>query len=654
MPVDFLTPEQRRSYGRYAGEPTSEQLARYFYLSDSDRALIAQHRGHHNRLGFAVQLCIVRFLGTFLPDPGDVPSGVATYLAAQLGQAPPDLETYRAGETRWDHAQEIRAAFGYRDFGTLPEGFRLMRWLYAKAWMGSERPSVLFDLATNWLVEHRVLLPGATVLERVVAKVRDRASERLWRTLSAIPDDEQRERLESLLQAQSGRQSTLDRLRRAPARVSAPSMIGALRRWKAIRDVGVGHLSLAAVPPTKLRSLARYAAKAWAANLARMPDARRIATLLALAQALEVDALDDALDVLDLLLTQRLKRAKRGREEERIRTLPQLDQAARLLWEACAVILDDNYEDMRVRPEVFERVPRSLLEQAFYQVGLLAKPAEEHSNEELLRSYRGIRRFLPTLLRLLTFQCSREGQVAVDAFEFLRRWERGLEPEFDRAPLEDMSKSWLRLVLDDYGKVDRRAYTLYAVQRLHDSLRRRDVFVEGSARWGDPRAKLLQGAAWESARPHVLRSLALDRDPSVELEKLRYQLDDAYSLAESTFSRNEAVRIQREHGLDSLVLSRLEQLEEPPSLLSLRSQVKELLPEVDLPEVLLEIQTRTRFLDEFTHISESAARVQDLEISLCAVLLAEACNIGLEPLVRPEVPASTSLALARMSVSDRT
>ena len=65
------------------------------------------------------------------------------------------------------------------------------------------------------------------------------------------------------------------------------------------------------------------------------------------------------------------------------------------------------------------------------------------------------------------------------------------------------------------------------------------------------------------------------------------------------------------------------------------------LPRLDLTEVLLEVLAWTHFAVEFRHVSEGDARVDDLDLSLCAVLLAEACNIGLEPLVRPEILALT-------------
>jgi hypothetical protein len=78
--------------------------------------------------------------------------------------------------------------------------------------------------------------------------------------------------------------------------------------------------------------------------------------------------------------------------------------------------------------------------------------------------------------------------------------------------------------------------------------------------------------------------------------------------------------------------------------------VDDLLPRVDLPDVLLEVAGWTGFLNEFTHVSEGAARADDLGVSICAVLVAEACNIGLEPVVRAGTPALTR---GRLSWADQ-
>ncbi len=107
----------------------------------------------------------------------------------------------------------------------------------------------------------------------------------------------------------------------------------------------------------------------------------------------------------------------------------------------------------------------------------------------------------------------------------------------------------------------------------------------------------------------------------------------------SNSTENPAVRFDTTGNKHELVLSPFDKMDEPASLVALREKVAGMLPRVDLPELILEIAARTGFTDAFTHLSESSARATDLHVSLCAVLMAEACNTGLEPLIRDDVPA---------------
>jgi hypothetical protein len=509
MPVDFLTAEQQRRYGRYAGEPTPAQLGRYFHFDDADRDLIAHRRGDHNRLGFAVQLGTVRFLGTFLADLTEVPPGVVAYLAKQLGITETEgLRRYATGEMRRDHSAEIRRHYGYRDFHEGAEAAALTRWLANRAWISAERPSLLFDLATARLVERKVLLPGVTVLARLVAQVRDKAAYRLWRTLARALKPRQVTRLEALLVAdEHSRQSPLERLRRAPTRVSVAGLVEALQRLQDIRALGVGHIDLSAVPPVRVHILARYAAAARSQAIARMPPPRRHATLLAFAQEVEVAALDDVLDLFDQLITAMLARVERSGQQRRLRTLKDLDRAALLLRQACLVVLDPACADQRVRASVFNRVPRDQLTQAAAQVAELVGRPDDHYYEDLRSRYSQVRRFLPALLEAVEFEPTNASRPVAEAIRFLKAIEGQTRPDMSQAPQALLTPAWERLIIGPEGRVDRRLYTFCALERLQDSLRRRDLFVPTSRRWGDPHAKLLQGSAWEKVRSRVCRTL---------------------------------------------------------------------------------------------------------------------------------------------------
>lgn len=404
MPVSFLTEDQRRNYGRYTSPPSSQDLARYFHLDDADRGLIAKMRGNPNKLRYAVQLGTVRYLGTFLEAPMEVPEQVLQTLAKQLQVEPIDCTSLWSTISLrriQKQSEEIRKVFGYVEFTDSVVAFLLSRWLFALCWTGTDRPSVLFERATTWLTTHKVLLPGCSVLERYISRLRDRVEERLWKTLARGITAAQQRRLEDLLAVPvGGRASRLEILRTGPVMVSRPALVDALQRLGAVRDLGIRLHSTPRIPATRVSALARFATVSKVTAIRRLPRTRRIATLVAFVQCLEATAQDDALAVLEVLLRDLFGGALKADKKARQRSLRDLDRAAATLVKACRMVVDPTVPDAQLRKRLFKKITRPELEAAIEKTSELIRPIHNVYFDELDTRYRTVRRFLPVLVDL--------------------------------------------------------------------------------------------------------------------------------------------------------------------------------------------------------------------------------------------------------------
>jgi hypothetical protein len=113
-----LSDEQRQRYANFAAAPSPDQLARYFHLDRSDRAITDGLRGDHNRLGFALMLGSARCIGAFPGADVEIPGAVTAFLGGQLGlKEIPSLKGYfELGGQRKRHLVLIRERYGFTEF----------------------------------------------------------------------------------------------------------------------------------------------------------------------------------------------------------------------------------------------------------------------------------------------------------------------------------------------------------------------------------------------------------------------------------------------------------------------------------------------------------------------------------------------------------
>ena len=366
----------------------------------------------------------------------------------------------------------------------------------------------------------------------------------MWKKLAALPDRWQTARVTELLDIPEGQRiSPLEQLKKGPVTVSGPAFTEALERYTRLRNLEFSRLNFTGLPAIQLRNLARYAGMASVKYIARMPEQRKLAILTAFVKAQEITALDEAVDVLDMLILDISREAKKTGQTKRLRTLKDLDRAALLLARTCSLLLDDNADDPDLRRVIFNCVPKNRLAESVSKVNELARPQNNNFHDEMVEQYGRVKRFLPAVLRDLHFQAAPAGEHTLAAIHYLTELNGSKKRILDDAPEHIITGPWKRLVYDAEGRIQRAGYSLCLLERLQDALRRRDIWLENSDRWGNPREKLLQGEEWQAQRVPVCRALGHPTDGHKGVHQLAVQLDETWKAVASRFEGNAEVHI---------------------------------------------------------------------------------------------------------------
>jgi hypothetical protein len=197
MPVRTLLSSEQRT--RLFSIPTDmAAMARHYVLDVADLAIVRARRRVSNRLGFAIQLCVLRHPGRVLDPTESPPLPMLAFVARQIGTDPALFGEYgRRAETRREHLLELQRFLGLRSFG-LDEWRACLRIGTDAAW-ATDRGEPIVQAMLAHLRANNILLPSATVLERIGLAARVRARKKTFGALAAEMTDAERDRLAGLL-----------------------------------------------------------------------------------------------------------------------------------------------------------------------------------------------------------------------------------------------------------------------------------------------------------------------------------------------------------------------------------------------------------------------------------------------------------------------
>lgn len=605
---------------------------------------IGERRGDVSRLGFAVQLCVLRERGLILPPSVEPPVEMLESLAESLDLPQERLwekwQEYRSQKITWrKHWQDLLSLMGWEVFGR--EAIRPTLKALAADALQSGRGLPVAQKLVDTLRQQRIVLPSVDVIERLCAQALTAAQRQVYVQLGGSLDGEKQRKLEKLLTLRDNTHHSWVRwLGQEPKAATPRGMLEHLERLRCVNELEIDLQLGQRLPAHRIRQLARQGAQMPTLDLARFEPKRRLATLVAMVLEAKATLIDQSIELHEQIIGSVFNRARRAQEQQWQQESRAVNQKVRLYAQIGERLLQARAEGGDAFAAIEQVVSWEEFRQSVLEAGALSRPAEFDTLPGIIESYATIRRYAPAWLDALEFKGAPSGHELLSAVEALREMNRrGARKVPDDAPQAFIRKRWRVLVLTP-GGIDRRFYELCVLFELKNALRSGDVWVTGSRNFGEFDSYLLPQQAFEERRQNRDLPLHVPIEPHVylkeQLDSLTQQLRVVQTLAGQ--GQLPEARIEKSGLKITPITSAV-----PELAAQLMQSATALLPHVKITDLLLEVESWTGFSRHFTHLGSGQPSTEPP--LLLAALLADGLNLGLTKMAQ----ATPELSEARLS-----